>query len=139
MKKKYIITIQIILITIIVIIIILKLLPNKNTELETNNTKTSLINKLLDVEITHEDKNIKINDFTELNEFYLFNLTNNSNENINFELLKIEFFDKNKKLLLNEELTITIEKNTIQSFQIRKNQNTKEKVKYIKLTTLANK
>ena len=28
---------------------------------------------------------------------------------------------------------------TIQSFQIRKNQNIKEKVKYIKLTTLANK
>ena len=129
MKKKIIAFIT--LIIGILLIVIPKLISNNDND--SKNNLSSLINKELDVTISHEDNDIIINDFTETKELYLFNLTNLSNKKLEFERLKVEFFDENKDLIFTEEFTVTIEKNNIKTFQIRKDYSIQTKVKYIKL------
>ena len=136
MKKKIIAFIAL-MIGISLIIIPIIIINNKSTDNKKNLT-SSLFNNALDIETTHEDKNIKINDFIETNEFYAFNFTNNSNKTIDFELLTIEFLDKDKKLITIEEFTVIVEKGDIKTFKIRKDDNIKDKVKYIKFINSKN-
>ena len=131
MKKK-IFALIILIIGISLIILSLLIFNNKPSENSKNNV-SSLINKELDVTMTHSDNDIKINDFIETSELYLFNLTNHSDKKIDFERLKIEFLDENKNLIFTEEFTVSIEKNTIKTFQIKKDYNIQTKTKYIKL------
>lgn len=131
MKKKIIAFITL-LIGILLIVIPILIFNNKSNN-DSKNNISSLMNKELDVTITHQDKNIKINDFIETSEFYLFNLSNLSNKKIDFEKLKVEFLDENKDLIYAEEFSVTIEKNNIKTFQTRKDASVQGKVKYIKL------
>ena len=116
-------------------LIIIPIIINNNKPNNSKITNSSLFNKELDVTMVHKDKNIKINDFIETSEFYGFNLENLSNKTLNFEFLKIEFLDKNKKLIHTEEFNITLEKKYIKTLQTRKEYNIESKVKYIKLIT----
>lgn len=134
MKKKIIIAI-IILVIGLLLIIIPKLVFKSDKDNKDNKIDSTLINKELDITITNEDDDIKINDFIETKELYLFNLTNQSDKKLEFEKLTIEFYNEKKELIFTEDFNVSLEKDNIKTFQIRKDFDIKDKVKYIKLVT----
>lgn len=134
MKKKIIIVI-IILVIGLLLIIVPKLVFKSDNDNKDNKIDSTLINKELDITITNEDDDIKINDFIETKELYLFNLTNQSDKKLEFEKLTIEFYNEKKELIFTEDFNVSLEKDNIKTFQIRKDFDIKDKVKYIKLVT----
>lgn len=132
--KILIIIITIILLLSVSVFIVFKFFVNKEEKNDNINTPIpSLINKELDISVTNEYDNIVINDFIETKEFYLFNLTNNKNETLIINNLKIEFYNESKELVFIEKVNISLEKDNIKTLKINKKVGIEDKIKYIKL------